>query len=58
MVKELTHLPLDKMADTSTDGIFKHIFLNENVRIAIQISLKFVPKGSNDNKSALVHLFR
>ena len=27
------------------DDIFKCIFLNENVRISIKISLKFVPKG-------------
>ena len=27
------------------DDIFKCIFLNENDRIPIQISLKFVPKG-------------
>ena len=26
-----------------SDDIVKHIFLNENVGIAIQISLKFVP---------------
>ena len=32
------------------DGIFKHIFLNEN---AIQISLKFLPKCSTDKKAAL-----
>ena len=29
--------------------IFKCIFLNENVSIAIKISLKFVPKGPIDN---------
>ena len=29
----------------SPDNIFKYIFLNENVWIAIKISLKFVPKG-------------
>ena len=27
------------------DETFKRIFLNENVRISIKISLKFVPKG-------------
>ena len=43
----LTHLPLDKMAAILADDIFKCIFLNENVRMSIQISLKFVPKGSN-----------
>ena len=30
-----------------TDDIFKCIFLNENVWISINISLKFAPKGSN-----------
>ena len=40
MVK-LTHLPLDKVADILADDIFKCIFLNENDRIPIQISLKF-----------------
>ena len=53
---ELTHLPLDKMAATFADDIFKHIFLNENVKISILISLKFVPKGPIDNKSALVQV--
>ena len=42
----LTHLPLDKMAAISADDIF--ILLNENIRIAIQISLKFVLKGPID----------
>ena len=39
-----------------TDRIFKHIFLNKNDRILIQISLKFVPKGPVDNKSTLVQV--
>ena len=52
----LTHLPFDKMAAILADDIFKCIFLNENVRISIQISLKFVPKGPIDNKSALVQV--
>ena len=38
------------MASILADGIFKCIFLNENVRISIKISLKFVPKGPIDNK--------
>ena len=37
------------MAAILADDIFKRIFLNENVRIFIQISLKFVPKGPIDN---------
>ena len=36
------------------DDIFNCIFLNENVWIAIKISLKFVPKGPFDNNPALV----
>ena len=42
------------MATTFTDDIFKHIFLNENIRISIQFSLKFVPEGPIDNIPALV----
>ena len=41
--------PLDKMAAILLDGIFKCIFLNEDVRILIKISLKVVPKGLIDN---------
>ena len=37
------------MAAILADNIFKRIFLNDNVRILIQISLKFVPKGPIDN---------
>ena len=36
------------------DDTFKCIFLNENVRIFIEISLKFVPKGPINNIPALV----
>ena len=36
------------------DDIFKCIFLNENVRISIKISLKFVPQGPINNIPALV----
>ena len=50
----LTHLPQDKMAASLADDNFKCIFLNENVWIVIQISLKFVPKDPIDNKPALV----
>ena len=38
------------------DDTFKHIFLNENVRIAIKISLKFVPRGPINNNPALVQV--
>ena len=51
----LTHLTLDKMAASLTDDNFKCIFLHENDRITIWVSLKLVPKGPIDNKS---HWFR
>ena len=35
---------------------FKRIFLNENVRVSIKISLKFVPKGPINNIPALVQI--
>ena len=38
-----------------TDDIFKSIF-NESVLISITISLKFIPKGPIDYKSALVQV--
>ena len=39
-----------------TDDIFKRIFLNENVWISIDISLKFIPKGPIDNVPVLVQI--
>ena len=48
--------PLDKMATILADDNFKWIFLNGNDIISIQISLKFVPRCSNDNESALVQV--
>ena len=36
------------------DDIFKYIFLDENVRISLKISLKFVPKVPINNIPALV----
>ena len=44
------------MGAVLADNIFKCIFLNENDRIVIQISLKFVPRSSINNKSALVQV--
>ena len=38
------------------DDIFKWIFLNENVWISINISLKFVPRGPINNIPALVQV--
>ena len=37
-----------------TDDTFKHIFLNESIRISLKLSLKFVPKGPINNVPALV----
>ena len=52
----LTHPPLDKMADILADDNFGCIILNENERIPIRISLKFVPRSPIDNKPALVQV--
>ena len=38
------------------DDTFKRIVLNENVRITIKISLKFVPKGPINNNPTLVQI--
>ena len=38
------------------DDTFKRIFLKENIRISIKISLKFVPKGPINNNPALVQI--
>ena len=38
------------------EDIFKCIFLKENVSISIKISLKFDPKGPNNNIPALVQI--
>ena len=42
------------MAAILADNIFKCIFLNDNEKILIQISLKLVPRSSIYNKAALV----
>ena len=39
-----------------TDDTFQGIFLNENVKISIKISLKFVLKGQINNIPALVQI--
>ena len=38
------------------DDAFKRIFLYENVRISIKISMKFVPKGPINNCPSLVQM--
>ena len=52
----LTHLHPDKMAAILAGEIYKCVFLNENVWIAIKISLKFVPKVRISNNPALVQI--
>ena len=42
------------MATILADDIFKCIFLNEDDKIPIQISLKLAPRSQIDNKPALV----
>ena len=44
------------MATILADDIFKCIFLNENDRIPIRISQKFVPRSQTANKPALVQV--
>ena len=44
------------MAAVLADDNFKYIFLNENDRTPIGISLKFVSRGPIDNKPALVQV--
>ena len=39
-----------------SDDIFKRIFFNENIRILIKISLKFVPRGPINNIPAMVQI--
>ena len=51
----LTHLPLEKMAAILADDNFKCILLKDD-RILIQISPKFVPRSSIDNRPALVQM--
>ena len=54
-LNELTHLPLDKiMVAISQTNMFRWVFMNENICILINISLKFAPKGPIGNNPALV----
>ena len=53
---QINHLPLDKMAAILAEDNSKCIFFNEDDKIPIQISLKFVSKGPIDNFVALVQL--
>ena len=44
------------MAAVLADDIFNCIFLNENDKVPIQISLKLVPGGPIDDKPAMVQV--
>ena len=45
--------PRQKKTRHFTDEIFKFIWVNENVRMSVKISLMFVPSGSIDNRPLL-----
>ena len=47
---------MDKMATIFADDKIECIFLNENDRILIRISLKFVPRSPISNEPALVQV--
>ena len=53
-LSDLNSLRLRQNGRLFADDTFKRIFLNENARISIKISLKFVPKGPINNNPALV----
>ena len=48
--------PLEQNGRFFPDDIFKCIFMNEQFRILIRISLKFVPKDPINNIPALVEI--
>ena len=52
----LTHWGREKMDAISQTTCSSAFFLNENVWIPIEISLKFVPKGSINNNPALFQI--
>ena len=49
----INSLPSRQNGRHFADDTFKRIFINENVRISINISLKFVPEGLINNIPAL-----
>ena len=53
---DLTYWGRDKMVGTLADDIFKCVFLNENVRILIRISLKFDSEVPIYNKPPSVQM--
>ena len=55
-LKLLTHWGREQNGRHFADDIFKCIFLNENVWIPIEISMRFVPNGPINNIPALVQI--
>ena len=55
-LKALTHWGRDEIDAILKTTFFKCIFLNENVWIALKISLEFVPKFQINNIPALVQI--
>ena len=55
-IQILNTLRLRRNVRLFRDGLFKCIFLNENVGLSIEISLKFVPEGSVNNISPFIHI--
>ena len=55
-LQALAHWGWDKMTAIMSREILKCIFFDEKVWIAIEISLKFVPRGPIDNMLALIHI--
>ena len=49
-----TSSPPGQNSSHFADDIFRCLFVNENFRFLIKISLRFVPKGPIDNNPALV----
>ena len=59
IVAQWCHIALENLVNIGchlADDTFKRIFLNENVRILIKISLKFVAKGPLNNTPTLVQI--
>ena len=55
-LNELIRLRPQQNGRHCADDPFKRIFLNESVRILIQISVKFVPKRPINNILALIQI--
>ena len=55
-IKSFNTMRLRQNGWNFADDTYKRIFLNENVRIWIEVSLKFVPKGAINNIAALIQI--